>query len=195
MANDPLNLDESGEWAGLWWLPDEPDDRVPGVLRYDPEGGAVLSLIGTFEDRILSSRSPGVVVHEGQRTWDVIHGVAEQREITLLGCVPTSTNRTFGARVSSPDKQTVKSAAALIGVHVSSEDDAAFSAVEVSVEDLRTWAASSVFKGSVGAPEGKPDGTGSISVKPVEARSVVVDGTEFRLELRHTLPFLDRRKG
>jgi hypothetical protein len=196
MANDPLNLDESGEWAGLWWLPDEPDDQVPGVLRYDPEGGVVLSLIGTFEDRILSSPAPGVVdVHEGQRTWDVIYGVAEQREVTLLGCVPTSTKRSFGARVISPDKQTVKSAVALIGVHVSSEDDVAFSAVEVSVEDLGLWAGQSVFKRVRGVRQGKLDGTGSISVEPVEARSVVVDGTEFRLEHRHTLPFLDRRKG
>lgn len=35
--NDPLNLDEAGEWAGLYWLPDAPDEHVPGVLQYDPE--------------------------------------------------------------------------------------------------------------------------------------------------------------
>lgn len=33
MANDPLNLDVAGEWGGLWWLQDNPDDQVPGVLR------------------------------------------------------------------------------------------------------------------------------------------------------------------
>ncbi|WP_443050369.1 hypothetical protein [Streptomyces sp. NBC_00286] len=53
-ADDPLNLDEAGEWAGLWWLPDDPDEQVPGVLRYDPESGLSLSLIGAFEDRITS---------------------------------------------------------------------------------------------------------------------------------------------
>lgn len=98
MANDPLNLDESAEWAGLWWLPDDPDERIPGVLRYEPEGGLVLSLIGAFEDRIMSNPSPGIVaVHEGHRTWHVIHGAAEQREITLLACVPNSSKRTIGA--------------------------------------------------------------------------------------------------
>lgn len=51
------------------------------------------------------------------------------------------------------------------------------------------------FEGFLGAPDGKIDGTGSISVKPVEAQSVVVDGTEFRLDHRHTLPFFDQRKG
>lgn len=195
-TNDPLNLDGGGEWAGLWWLPDNPDEHVPGVLRYDPDGGLSLSLIGTFEDRITSQPAPGVTeFHEGSRTWDVIHGAAERREITLLGCIPKSSTRTFGARVKSPDKQIVAATTAIIGAHVSGEEDAAFSAAEVSVEDLGFWAASSVFEGFLGAPDGKIDGTGSISVKPVETQLVVVDGTEYGLAHTHMLPFFDRCKG
>ncbi|WP_328768923.1 hypothetical protein [Streptomyces sp. NBC_00286] len=133
--------------------------------------------------------------HEGTRTWDVIHGAAEQREITLLGCVPTGGKRTMFARVKSPDKQTVAATTAIIGAHVSGEEDAAFSAAGVSVEDLGLWAASSVFEGFLGAPGGKIDGTGSISVKPVAAQSVAVDGTEYRLMHTHTLPSFDQRKG
>ncbi|GAA4421874.1 hypothetical protein GCM10023169_15370 [Georgenia halophila] len=196
VTNDPLILDEVGEWAGLWWLPDDPDEHVPGVLRYDPEGGLSLSLIGAFEDRITSHPAPGVTAfHEGSREWDVIHGAAERREITLLGCIPKSSKRTRGARVKSPDKQIVAATTAIIGAHVSGEEDAAFSAAEVSVEDLGFWAASSVFEGLLGAKDGKFDGTGHISVKPVEAQSVVADGTEYRLAHTHTLPFFDRRKG
>lgn len=193
---DPLNLDEVGEWAGLWWLPDAPGEQVPGVLRYEPENGLTLSLIGAFEDRIMSEIAPGVVaLHEGTRTWDVIHGVAEQCEISLLGCVPNGGRKVLGARVKSPDTQTVMSTTALIGAHVSSGNEAAFSAAEVSVEDLGLWAASSVFEGFLSAPDGKPDGSGSISVKPVEAQTVIVDGTEFCLVHRHTLPFFDQRRG
>jgi hypothetical protein len=196
MSNDPLNLDETGEWAGLWWLPDNPDETVPGVLRYDADGGLSLSLIGAFEDRIMSNPGPGVTAyHEGTRTWVVIHGRAEQREITLLGTVPLSSKRTFGARVASPDKQTVTATVAIIGAHVSGDADPAFATAEVSVEDLGLWAASSVFEGFVGAPDGKIDGTGRISVKPVEAQSVVVDDTEYRLVHTHTLPYFDQRKG
>jgi hypothetical protein len=194
--DDPMNLDEPGEWSGLWWLPDDPDHQVPGILRYSPDDGLVLSLIGAFEDRITSTPSPGLTLfHEGTRTWDVIHGAAEQREITLLGCVPNGGSRTIAARVKSPDKQTVVATTALVGAHVNGEDDAAFSAAEVAVEDLGLWAATSVFQGSFGARGGKIDGRGSISVKPVDTQSVVVDGTEFRLQHRHTLPFFDRRRG
>lgn len=196
MANDPLNLDEAREWAGLWWLPDDLNEQVPGVLRYDAEGGLSLSLIGAFEDRITSNPAPGVTAyHEGTRTWEVIHGAAEQREVTLLGCVPTGGQRTFGARVKSPDKQTVTATAAIIGAHISGEEDAVFPTADISVEDMAVWAASSAFEGFVGAPEGKIDGTGRISVKPVEAQSVVVDGTEYRLAHTHTLPFFEQRKG
>lgn len=77
MARDPLNLDEAAEWAGLWWLPDDPENQLPGVMRYDGEGNPSLSLIGAFEDRITSNPEPGVmVVHEGARTWEVIYGMA-----------------------------------------------------------------------------------------------------------------------
>jgi hypothetical protein len=196
MAKDSLNLDEAGEWAGLWWRPDNADERVPGVLRYDPEDGLSLSLIGAFEDRIMSHPTPGLTLyHEGTRTWDVIHGAAEQREISLLGCVPTGGKRTMFARVDSPDTQTLTAMTAIVGAHVSGGEDAVFSAAEVSVENLGFWAASSALTGSLGASDGKIDGTGSISVKPVDVRSVVVNGTEFRLEHRHTLPFFDQRTG
>lgn len=196
MSNDPLILDEVGEWAGLWWLPDNPDETVPGVLRYDADGGLSLALIGMFEDHIISNPKPGVTAyHGGTRTWDVIHGAADQREITLLGTVPKSSRRTFGARVASPNKQIVTAVCAIIGAHVSGDTDPAFDAAEVSVEDLGLWAASSVFEGIIGASDGRFDGTGHISVKPVEAQSVVVDDTEYRLVHTHTLPYFDQRKG
>ncbi|MYV47048.1 HEPN domain-containing protein [Streptomyces sp. SID2888] len=196
MGSDPLNLDASAEWAGLWWLPDDPGCRVPGVLRYEPECGLTLSLIGAFEDRITTTPTPGVLmVHEGRRTWAVIYGAADQREISLFGCFPNRSQRTFGARVKTPDKQTIVATAALIGAHVGSEDEEAFSATEVSVEDLGHWAASTVFEGFLSAPSGRPDGSGTISVKPMELQSVEVDGTEFTLMHRHTLPFFDQRRG
>lgn len=196
MSSDPLNLDEAGEWAGVWWLPDVPSEKVPGVLRYDPEDGLSLSLIGTFEDRILTTGSSGwTAVHEGTRTWEVMHGVAEHREIALLGCVPKSTRRTMGARVASPDKQTVTATVAIIGAHVSGDADPAFAGAEVSVEDLSLWTASSVFEEFLGVPDGKIDGAASICVKPVEAQSVVVEDTEYYLVHTHTLPYFDQRKG
>jgi hypothetical protein len=196
MTNDPLKLDESGEWAGLWWLPETPDERLPGVLRYDGKGGLSLSLIGAFEERIFRHLAPGVKDElEGLRVWDVIYGAAQQREITLLDCVPIRSRRSIGARVESPDTQTVKATTVIIGAHVSGREDTAFEAAEISVEDLMLWAASSVFSAYHCTRNGMPDGTGTISVKPVAAQSVTVNNTEYRLEHTHTLPFWDWSRG
>jgi ApeA N-terminal domain 1 len=101
----------------------------------------------------------------------------------------------MGARVKTPDKQTLAATTGLIGAHVSGEDEKRFAAAEVSVEDLTHWAASSVFEGTIGVPEGVPDGSGTISVKPVDSQSVTVGGTPFLLAHRHTLPFFDERRG
>ena len=71
----------------------------------------------------------------------------------------------------------------------------AFSLAEVSVEDLGVWAASSVFDRFVGAPDGKIDGNGHISVKPAEVWSVSVGSTQYHLVHTRTLPYFDHRKG
>ncbi|WP_443058575.1 hypothetical protein [Streptomyces sp. NBC_00442] len=61
LATGLLHLDEAGEWSGLWWLPDDPGQPLPRVLRYSPDDGLALSLIGAFEDRIMSV-PPGLTV-------------------------------------------------------------------------------------------------------------------------------------
>lgn len=196
MSNDPLKLDESGEWAGLWWLPEAPEERLSGVLRYDGKGGLSLSLIGAFDERISSSPAPGVTfVHAGVRTWDVIWGVADGREITLLDCLPTRTDRSVFAGLKTSDMQVIVAAIGVVGVHVSRDEDTTFVATEVVVEDMMPWAASSVFSGSFGHRDGELDGTGMISVEPVEVEAVTVDGADYCLEHAYTLPFFDWRKG
>lgn len=196
MSNDPLKLDESGEWAGLWWLPEAPEERLSGVLRYDGKGGLSLSLIGAFDERISSSPAPGVTfVHAGVRTWDVIWGVADGREITLLDCLPTRTDRSVFAGLKTSDMQVIVAAIGVVGVHVSRDEDTTFVATEVVVEDMMPWAVSSVFSDSLGYRDGDLDGTGTISVEPVEIEAVAVDGADYCLKHAYTLPFFDRRKG
>jgi hypothetical protein len=91
--------------------------------------------------------------------------------------------------------QIVCATTAIIGAHVSGEKDAAFAAAEISVEDLTLWAVTSVFSCYHGYRDGMPDGTGTISVKPVETQRVNVEGTEYSLVHTHILPRLDYRRG
>lgn len=194
--SDLLNLSDSHEWAGEWWLPNESEKKIPGILHYDPEKGLKLTLIGSIESRIMTLTDRGtLVMHEGSQTWEMLHGVAEQREITLLECIPTKSLSNIGARVKSPDKQTVMATKALIGVHLDNPDERAFSALEVSIEDLTHWSASSPFQTSLGIPKDKWDGRAKISVIPVEDKSVTVKGIDFRLNHLHTQPYYDYQRG
>ena len=196
MTNDHLNLDEAAEWTGLWWLPVFPDAQVPGILRYDGEGGLSLSLIGAFEDRISSNPEPGVTCyHEGTRTWDVIHGRAERCDVTLLDCVPIRTERFLSLQMEDAEKQTIIATMGIIGAHIWGEEDEVFTAAAVSVDNLWLWAASSVFKSLLGTADGKLDGTGTLSVTPVEMETAVVNDTEYRLEHAYSLPSFECRKG
>src|SRR3546814_6988861 len=144
----------------------------------------------------MTQTSSGVVlIHNGSRTFDVVHGAADRREITLLDCHARNTSRTMGARVKTPDKQTVVATTALIGVHLKDETEERFAAAEISVDDMTLWAASSVLEATHGMTEGKLDASGTISVQPIAAQSVTVADTEFILAHLHTLPFFDLRPG
>jgi hypothetical protein len=195
MSTEPLCLADTGEWAGEWWLPEDPEHRVPGVLRYDAADELRLSLIGAFEDRIMAVTEGGVVIDQGSRTWGAIWGVAERREITLLGCLPSGSTRSFGARVKSPDKQAVEASLAVVGAHLHDEHARVFSRCEVSVENLGQWAASTVLGGTLGVRDGRLDGSGNVSVTPLAETSVEVDGARFMLGHRYTRPFFDERRG
>lgn len=201
MENDPLNLDEKGEWAGEWWLPEAQDKKMPGVLRYDPDHGLSLTLICGFNDRITSPTPSGEVgVQEGRRTWDVIRGTAEQHSITLLDCYPTKSELNGLGCLLDPDKQaigkqTIGVGTALIGAWVSDEDEAAFSAAEVSVEELSRWGASSILEEKFGTTDGCPDGSGVISVDPVPGQKVSVNETTYTLKHRCTWHLRDYLRG
>jgi ApeA N-terminal domain 1 len=62
---------------GAWWEPATPDQQASGSFIWDPRSGGELHLTGFFHD---GSGSPG--------NWrgDVVHGVAEQDEFTLIDC-------------------------------------------------------------------------------------------------------------
>jgi len=190
-----MRLDLAGEWSGHWWLPAEPDRKVPGVLRYEPGHGLRLSLIGGFEDRVLQPVSPGVVaVMEGTKSWSAIWGVAENKEITLLDCLSIS-SLSYGFEFDGPNKQTIGALVAVIGVHLEDRKQEVFTKSLVSVENLNQWAGSSVFRHSFGLKDERIDGRGSIFAEPAEEPCVVVDGISMTLSHEHTLPYFDERRG
>lgn len=46
-----INLDEKLECKGYWWLPNNPNETVAGVLTYIPDEKILLELIGAFDSK------------------------------------------------------------------------------------------------------------------------------------------------
>ncbi|WP_230855127.1 ApeA N-terminal domain 1-containing protein [Arthrobacter terrae] len=193
MSKD-ARLDLPAEWTGNWWLPENPEHPVPGVLRYEPEEGLRLLLIGGFEDRTFHPIDGGMDEADETFTWPLLLGSADNKEITLLDCLSVS-SESYGLGVGGLHKQTVSALTALVGVHLKNVDQEAFTKCEVSVENLNLWSDSSVFTKTLGIKDEKLNGEGSIHVKPTNEPSVAVSGTMISLAHVHTLPHFDHMRG
>jgi hypothetical protein len=42
-------MDKEFRYEGYWWLPSASDDKIPGILRFDPDEGSNLDIMGSFE--------------------------------------------------------------------------------------------------------------------------------------------------
>ena len=76
------------ERMGEWWLPENPDRRVSGVLTYGPEDGFSLKLIGSFKD----SREWTKPDSSGRSVPVILGNTTEGRHFTLCECINTGTN-------------------------------------------------------------------------------------------------------
>lgn len=54
MKLDEYLLTDSFEVFGHWWLPEEPNDKVPGTLVFSPSKGGLLRLQGRFKGQVLT---------------------------------------------------------------------------------------------------------------------------------------------
>jgi hypothetical protein len=191
-------LHERRTWTGHWWLPEKADQPQAGFLTYDPAAGLELTLVGGFEDRVIRQDGPNVsAVLEASRTWDVLHGLADNKEVTLLDCLATH-SQSFGFGFGGPNKQIVQAQKALIGVHLETPDDAVFVDTNALIEDLWQWTAQGGLSASASVDaEGKRlTGESKIEISPVEKREVDVDGTTLGLHHWLTMPnYLNERRG
>lgn len=76
---------------GIWWLPENPANRLHGTLTYDPIEGALLEVVGSFE--------PITKVNEVQE-FVIINGLAGS-EITIYKCFMKETQIQFPGTVLS----------------------------------------------------------------------------------------------
>lgn len=143
----PLRLDVHHEWKGFWWLPDSPDRRMSGVLKFNPGNGLTLSL--SFPSGEAFSCPPSL--------WKVLFGEADGQKLTLFDCFPNppSPKDLVGYQCGNAPQLQVKVEKVLVNAHC--KTNASFHSVEFSFVGLSKWVGMS-------APGGASRATGATSL-------------------------------
>ena len=86
-------MEDHFEVRGHWWLPEQSDHKVPGILKFSAERGAELELLGSFRSLLeFGERTEGDGVVRVEMTEDALrlsgryprlHGQAQGKPYTL----------------------------------------------------------------------------------------------------------------
>lgn len=119
--------------TGLWYLPELPNEQVAGTLRYSPQNGITLSLIGVFRPASHGLES---------MPYPVIHGVITDSPyrgkslVTLLRCF----RRRSSIAIPGFESEEIRANRAYVGTdHLVGEEIARFVSVRATYTHLSEW--------------------------------------------------------
>ncbi len=129
---------------GYWWLPDNPDNKVPGALKVNQSEGAQLELTGS-----LDSMENRLFRFEGQ---DIILGFTSNgKTVTLYKCISTNASMSFpGMYIQKFSPQFI-----FTGRHYNSKDEIRFCKIHVRYLHFDQWLYVSGFQVKSNAEKGK----------------------------------------
>jgi len=135
MAKQNYTLFDNFELKGIWWLPEKPDLRVSGTLKFENEKEISLELLGAFRE-IKSLGSSNFFQP------DIILGISDNGKICTL-----FKNFEVQTRLNFPGIQTSKfhSNYLFIGKHFKGSNEIRFSSLQVNYTNLENWLATSPF--------------------------------------------------
>lgn len=122
---------------GIWWLPDNPECKIAGVLHHEPMGKTKLDIIGEFR--------PNDWLHSFNETKgeDVIWGLSsENKEITLFQNYPFATkNSSCPFPIMHYDCQFL-----IIGKHIQSLKEECQYSARILFDELSFWYSPKILK-------------------------------------------------
>lgn len=131
-----MRIDEPIETSGFFWLPEEPDVRVPGTLRILESGEASLEVQFQEESASWSKVIGTGMSVDGYEVPRILGIGAQQGLITLDKCIVTN------SRVSSTTTElTLSARLALTGCHYGPGEELTFTEFAFSTEGIDEWLA------------------------------------------------------
>ena len=129
MIFDSHNLFDDFEFSGFWWLPTNPGNQVPGILKYRAGDRMALELFGSLQDWPDET--------DDNAGNDIILGLAEgTRILTLQKLIRTS--------AKSAGRDEVYSSSYIVhrlfqGKHFASPEEIKFSSLSISYTSFEDW--------------------------------------------------------
>jgi ApeA N-terminal domain 1 len=124
--------------SGQWWIPGSDDNRTPicGTFLISESHKCSLELIGSLSDSPLG---------DDDKVIPIVHGAADGHFITLIDCSTAGASTRFGPDCET-SYQRLRPHCAIIGMHLLSKSEEVFHGIDVEVDNLTSWAATTRIK-------------------------------------------------
>jgi len=113
------------EYKGVWFLPENPGNKIAGTLRFSPHEGAILELIGSFK---------GVENMLQLTDHEIILGYCGKM-VTLYECREIG----FNIGTHAVQRSNFRAKAVFLDAHFQKKDDVKFKRIEVHYSHLDEW--------------------------------------------------------
>lgn len=159
------------EYKGRWWLPDKPEKQVSGTLKFTPNEGAILDLIGSFRDAENNKMSEP----------EIILGISSDgKNVTLHKCFEIQSDVSFpGLSTSSFYANEV-----FVGTHFQKSEDIKFRKLSIRYSYLDEWVNISGF--DIRYPDEKEVVIKYKQPKPIQAN--IGKGYKILIDFQPTYP-------
>lgn len=166
------------EWRGQWWLPDEPNDVVSGVLVEDEDGEVALKLIGGFSNVVLTPvmETESAIAFEPKFVdqFPIILGNAAGEPFTLLQCNPLH---------SGGGKQDIRVLRVLRGIRLNEPDENVFDSMVLKIEYLLGWMHATTIRRTIELGNGNWTGKQTAATAPADDLTVSYEDRDYILSV------------
>ena len=129
--------------TGYFWLPTNPDNKVPGNLNYSFVDGITIALMGSFEG---TKALFDTILNQKEKEYDIIHGqVSNGKNITV--CNAFTRNKKWNSIGNGIQIETeIIGNALYIGFLFNNLEDIGFNKISLSYTHLEKWVKKVNFK-------------------------------------------------
>lgn len=172
------------EWRGHWWLPDDADSTVPGVLYQDEDGGVRLELVGGFDIHVYTPMRPGMQSVSNKYDFPLVLGASGSDAFTLLDCYAANTEGGFLSR--NVIRQTIDARRGLRGIHLTDPGQEVFKSARVSLEYLLGWLRETTLEAKIELNNWEWTGNQSAASTPVGPLTASFEDLQIEASVRFT---------